>query len=91
LRTTGLQTIENKISEIIISPNPSSYSVRFELSEKATVTLYNTLGQQIGVCSFEAGTAEIDLHKLNISQGIYSLEIKNERGTQVQKLVYDPE
>jgi hypothetical protein len=62
------------------------------LPAKATVTLYDLLGQKIKEYSFNrssGGEVELDLEKLNLRSGSYSLEIHSEGHTSTHKIIYE--
>jgi len=85
-----------KHSENLISfdlyPNPANSSATLKsyssAEQKATVTIYNTLGQMVS--SFDAtlsyGINEINLDLSNLNSGIYNVVLNSESGSMVKKL-----
>ena len=81
LSTTGL-----KIDNLKIYPNPASESVTFT-SDKIiqTISLTNSLGQNVIVMNPESTNFVIDVSKL--SKGVYSIKTTSNEGQSTSKLV----
>lgn len=76
-------------------PNPfnNSTTIQFELStlERATVELYNTPGERVGIITdqvYNSGVHEISFEAKNLSSGIYFLRLTSSENTKTIKMVY---
>ena len=79
-----VNTAENQMSTIQVYPNPSMGC--FIIEGEVSYQLLNGLGQVVlsGVCN---GKSQINAQHLN--QGIYFLQLKNESGSRIEKLVIE--
>ncbi len=72
---TTMSVADNKFSTISVYPNPCSNFVTFESADSIeSVTIYNTLGQQISSLPIDAATQQMDVSSLET--GMYILNFK---------------
>ncbi|MDP2387286.1 MAG: T9SS type A sorting domain-containing protein [Bacteroidota bacterium] len=80
------------VTNVSVFPNPANNSaslkINSETSENVTVSMYNTIGQQVYTVSekISTGINVIDLNTAELSNGIYNIIITNSTGKIVQKL-----
>lgn len=86
------------VSSISIYPNPSngqfSTSMKVEQTNKFTCELYDITGKRIGNLFNEqlsngSNVIQIDLNRLNISEGVYQLKVSNGLGATYYKIIYN--
>jgi uncharacterized repeat protein (TIGR03803 family) len=80
---TGIQNINNT-SDIKIYPNPNSGSFTITLSgttDKSTVEVYNTMGQEIYTGALDLGSNTIELNSK--ANGVYLYRVVSENGNLV--------
>ena len=79
--------------QVNVFPNPTSGQISLKVTaietQAVTITLVNTIGQQIfsSGMNVESGTSEIRLPDLQLSDGIYLLEVKNGEKKITNKIV----
>lgn len=76
-------------SKIIIYPNPAKdiINVKWNNSNKISITIYNTIGQKIKNIFLTNQNRKIDISELE--HGIYFLKISDKHKTGIKKLVID--
>ena len=91
--TTGVSD-DSFAKKITVYPNPTSDQVTIDLNnsktEKITISLKNVLGQEIFVRQklVPINTKEV-IDITAFAKGIYCLEVKNSKGTFLQKIVVE--
>lgn len=85
---TQLSSIENDLSEhITINPNPFNESITIGLEnlENATISIINSIGQNIKMLKAQSTSETINLS--NLTNGIYFVSITNNSGQKVTKKI----
>ena len=80
---TGVNKISDK--DIKMYPNPASDKITIEGITKAEIELFNLQGQVIKAISVSGNKTSMDIS--NITNGVYSIKIKTDRGIVVKKLL----
>jgi len=88
---TGIDAFDQKISKVIVSPNPFNTSIRFVSSDNSelrnyTVKIFNLLGAEVISGKLNQNTTSFETNQL--SSGIYIYQIlQNDKMLQTGKLV----
>lgn len=79
---TGLKTIQSIAPAISIYPNPTNYQLNIDLGEERakSIQLFNVLGEEVR--SIEAASGIVEMPKNNLAQGVYTIIVHFENGTQ---------
>ncbi len=80
---TGLT--DNSADQIALWPNPNNGNFTLRLNDKASVTIFNQLGQLIQTSNAIAGDNHLDIE--NKANGIYYVTVQNGQFTQTIKIV----
>jgi pimeloyl-ACP methyl ester carboxylesterase len=75
----------NKVDKIIIYPNPTKSFIKIIVNEKSNVLIYNSEGEIISENYINVGISELNIS--NFSQGIYYVNVINEKGTSTKKII----
>jgi hypothetical protein len=74
-----------------VFPNPSNgiMTVRYSgnLSARASVQIYNSIGELVYSDKFIAGQAELKIEQLNFQSGYYMLKVQDDSNLIVQKII----
>ncbi|QQS28707.1 MAG: T9SS type A sorting domain-containing protein [Sphingobacteriales bacterium] len=82
---TGVEdNLPTSNNDILIYPNPASDFITIEVHEKTTLNLLDLQGRLLKSLHLTNNAKKVDLSNLN--QGIYLLELKNEKETVVKKV-----
>lgn len=90
---TGINTIENLISNITAYPNPTTENISVELNAQKTVSIKLQLVDLTGKLIREINAGEIQgkynttINTLGISKGIYFLKISANDASEIKKII----
>jgi hypothetical protein len=82
---TGIQNIDNNISDILLYPNPVIDILSVTLTDKAKIEILSIEGQLIKTINIAEKQAIIDVAEL--SSGIYIIRVKTDKGIAVKKFI----
>ena len=75
----------NKVDKIIIYPNPTKSFIKIIVNEKSNVLIYNSEGEIISENYINVGISELNIS--DFSQGIYYVNVINDKGTSTKKII----
>lgn len=82
---------QKEVNEVKIYPNPFISSINLELDwisqEETIVRIFNIIGKQIFLESFEPGMVQILINTDSFEKGIYFVEIKTGNKLDTQRII----
>jgi hypothetical protein len=89
--STSVASINEKDAVLEVFPNPSNgiMTVRYSgnLSARASVQIYNSIGELVYSDKFIAGQSELKIEQLNFQSGYYMLKVQDDSNLIVQKII----
>ena len=89
--STSVASINEKDAVLEVFPNPSKgiMTVRYSgnLSARASVQIYNSIGELVYSDKFIAGQSELKIEQLNFQSGYYMLKVQDDSNLIVQKII----
>lgn len=77
----------NLNNTVKVFPNPTQSSIKILVQRKATIFIYNNIGQKISEQKIDTGETEISMN--GYKSGIYFIKIKNITGTTTKKVILE--
>ncbi|MEO8085388.1 MAG: T9SS type A sorting domain-containing protein [Bacteroidota bacterium] len=90
LTITSLSTNIDSVSQILISPNPTSASIDISVSNHSLIhefEIFNLLGEKVGHHQFINSNNENTIDVSHLNPGVYFVKLQTEKGSAVQKLM----
>ena len=87
----GVASVQSSDNNLSVYPNPANTSVFVKLgsvSDKATVEVYNAIGQVV-ISSKEINDSSIELNVANLAKGVYILKVTNGKEVSNTKIVIE--
>jgi hypothetical protein len=80
----GIKTLVNN-ADLSMYPNPTTGVLNITTTAKATVEIYNMMGQNVATKEITTGANTIDIS--NLSNGVYSVQITQNNAVTVGKVI----
>jgi hypothetical protein len=82
---TGINELKSQAENILAYPNPVANNLTIEVSQNATINIFNTQGQLIETALINCNITNIDVS--NLPSGLYFMNVKTEKGTETKKFI----